>query len=55
MIKITSVAIERFRSILNVKYKVETELNLIAFCGENNVGKTNSLRALNLFFYPSSL
>ena len=54
MIKITSVAIERFRSILNVKYKVETELNLIAFCGENNVGKTNSLRALNLFFYPSS-
>jgi len=24
----------------------------LSICGQNNVGKTNTLRAINLFFYP---
>lgn len=30
------------------------ESNCIAICGQNNVGKTNTLRAINLFFNPES-
>ncbi len=52
MLKISDLEINSFRSILNLKLKIECELNLISICGENNVGKTNTLRAINLFFNP---
>jgi predicted ATP-dependent endonuclease of OLD family len=34
--------------------EISQELNLIAICGQNNVGKTNTLRAINLFFHPET-
>jgi len=33
---------------------ISKELNSIAICGQNNVGKTNTLRAINLFFHPEN-
>ena len=33
---------------------IDPSYNQIAFCGKNNVGKTNTLRAINLFFHPES-
>ncbi len=33
---------------------ISSDLNLIAICGQNNVGKTNTLRAINLFFHPDT-
>lgn len=53
MIKIINVTISRFRSILNLDISISEENNMIAICGKNNVGKTNTLRALNLFFNPN--
>lgn len=53
MLKITKVTISRFRSILNLDISISNENNMIAICGKNNVGKTNTLRALNLFFNPN--
>lgn len=53
MIKITKISISRFRSILNLDISISNENNMIAICGKNNVGKTNTLRALNLFFNPN--
>ena len=52
MIKIAKVKIERFRSINNLEMDISADNNLIAICGKNNVGKTNSLRAINIFFNP---
>ncbi len=52
MIVITSVNINRYRSILNLRFNIDNMQNLVAICGENNVGKTNTLRAVNLFFNP---
>lgn len=49
MIKISNVSIERFRSIMKMDYDICLDNNLIAFCGQNNVGKTNTLRAINIF------
>lgn len=49
MLKIADLEISCFRSILNLKLCIESEPNLISICGENNVGKTNTLRAINLF------
>lgn len=48
-IEITKFNIKRFRSIndLTIEYK---EGKPIILCGANNIGKTNVLRALNLFF-----
>ena len=46
------VKIERFRSIMSMELIIDTSYNQIAFCGKNNVGKTNTLRAINLFFHP---
>lgn len=43
------VTIKRFRSLKNITIKA-TDNNLAIICGENNIGKTNFLRALNLFF-----
>ena len=54
MLRIVNCSINRFRSILSMSFDVDKELNLIAICGQNNVGKTNTLRALNLFFHPES-
>ena len=52
MLKINNIEINSFRSILNLKLDLEMESNLVSICGENNVGKTNTLRAINLFFNP---
>lgn len=54
MIQIVNVSINRFRSILSLNMAISNDSNLIALCGQNNVGKTNTLRAINLFFYPDS-
>ena len=54
MIVIKKIEIISFRSILNLTIEVDNTLNLIAICGENNVGKTNTLRAINLFFHPET-
>lgn len=52
MIKIVKVKIERFRSINSLEMEIDQESNIIAICGKNNVGKTNALRAINVFFNP---
>lgn len=54
MIKIKEIHIKRFRSIMDMKFQIDLENNYITICGENNSGKTNSLRALNLFFNDES-
>lgn len=54
MIRIIECKIDRYRSILSLDMNVLPERNLIAICGQNNVGKTNTLRAINLFFYPDT-
>lgn len=46
-IKISSIQIKNFRSIRNVLIKA-TEFNILV--GTNDVGKSNVLKALNLFF-----
>tara|TARA_B100001179_G_scaffold44764_1_gene29743 strand:+ start:1533 stop:3035 length:1503 start_codon:yes stop_codon:yes gene_type:complete len=43
--------IRNYRSISDIKLKID-KANLAVICGSNNVGKTNFLRALNLFFNP---
>ncbi|MBD2336136.1 AAA family ATPase [Calothrix sp. FACHB-156] len=53
MIKIKTIQIERYRSILNLKLEFNYNNNFITICGENNTGKTNTLRAINLFFNPN--
>lgn len=54
MIAITNINIKRYRSILNLEFTLDNSYNLVAICGENNVGKTNTLRAINLFFNPDN-
>ena len=54
MIKIINLSINRFRSILELKLPISVDNNLVALCGQNNVGKTNTLRAINLFFHPDT-
>jgi len=54
MISITGVNIKKFRSILNLGFSIDSVYNLVAICGENNVGKTNTLRAIDLFFNPDN-
>lgn len=46
---INSIRIRYFRSIYDVKFK-EISDTLTVFTGKNDVGKSNVLRALNLFF-----
>lgn len=42
-------SVKRYRSLLDVKIKIgDKEPTII--CGENNIGKTNLLRAMDLFF-----
>ena len=52
MYYISKVHIQRFRSILDMKFEISEPNIPISICGQNNVGKTNTLRAINLFFYP---
>lgn len=47
-----SFAIKRFRSIMDLSIDMDFNKPL-TICGENNVGKTNLLRALNIFFNHS--
>lgn len=54
MIHIIKCSISRYRSILSMTIDISKELNSIAICGQNNVGKTNTLRAINLFFHPEN-
>lgn len=46
-IEIKSIRIKNFRSIRNEFFSVE---NMNIFVGMNDVGKSNVLKALNLFF-----
>jgi len=50
MIKITEVLIKRYRSINELKLTITEDYNISTICGQNNVGKTNVLRAISLFF-----
>lgn len=54
MLKIKEIVIERFRSIKNIKLAIDPTHGQTAFCGQNNVGKTNTLRAINVFFNPDN-
>lgn len=47
--KFEHFTIKRFRSLMNVEIKVVNG-QPITICGENNIGKTNVLEALNIFF-----
>lgn len=48
--KIRAIQIKRFRSILNLKLELDSLEHIATICGANNAGKTNVLRAINLFF-----
>lgn len=52
MIKIKEVTILNFRSYRNKGNRLEHLKRINVFTGENNSGKTNILRAINLFFNP---
>lgn len=47
--KIKSFSVKKYRSLLDVKINISDQFPVV-ICGENNIGKTNFLRALNLFF-----
>lgn len=51
--KISSIEIRRFRSIGALDLLIDQSNNYITICGANNTGKTNVLRALNIFFRPT--
>lgn len=44
------ITIQRYRSINNLTVEIKDENSPLIICGSNNVGKTNFLRALDLFF-----
>lgn len=47
--KFTKFHVKNFRSINNIEIDINNDKPVI-ICGENNIGKTNFLRALNIFF-----
>lgn len=49
--KIAKIHIHHFRSIADLTIELPCTDEPTVICGPNNVGKTNLLRALNLFFY----
>jgi predicted ATP-dependent endonuclease of OLD family len=53
MIRITEIQIKRFRSINDITLQINEDYNITTICGQNNVGKTNVLRSLSLFFNKS--
>lgn len=48
-LKFVSFKVSRYRSLLDVKLSVSQDKPVV-ICGENNIGKTNYLRAMNVFF-----
>jgi predicted ATP-dependent endonuclease of OLD family len=50
---IKKIKISNYRSIVKIEIAVDENNNFICFCGQNNVGKTNILNALSLFFDKS--
>ncbi|MCK9482368.1 MAG: AAA family ATPase [Bacteroidia bacterium] len=50
MIRIENIKIKRYRSINDLILNLDETHNIITICGQNNVGKTNVLRAISLFF-----
>lgn len=54
MIKILEIQIKRFRSINDLTLPISEDYNISTICGQNNVGKTNVLRAIRLFFDKSN-
>lgn len=52
MMRIVKCNISRYRSILSMTMDISGESNCVAICGQNNVGKTNTLRGINIFFHP---
>lgn len=49
MLRIVKCSISRYCSILSMTMEISRESNCVAICGQNNVGKTNTLRGINLF------
>lgn len=47
--KFCAFEVKRFRSLVDLKVDVSEDMPVV-ICGENNIGKTNFLRALNIFF-----
>lgn len=47
--KFVAFEIKRFRSLIDLKLGIDEDIPVV-ICGENNIGKTNFLRALNIFF-----
>lgn len=54
-IAITRMHIHHFRSISDLSINLSPNQEPTVICGPNNVGKTNILRALNLFFHEDFL
>ena len=50
MIRIENIQIKRYRSINDLTLNIDETYNIATICGQNNVGKTNVLRAISLFF-----
>lgn len=50
---IERIKIANYRSIINLEIKIKNKNDFVCFCGQNNVGKTNILNALSLFFNKS--
>jgi predicted ATP-dependent endonuclease of OLD family len=53
-ISIHKITIKRFRSIKEITLTINDLASPIVICGANNSGKTNILRAINLFFNPNN-
>ena len=47
--KLCAFEVKRFRSLVDLKLSINEAMPVV-ICGENNIGKTNFLRALNIFF-----
>ena len=54
MISITNVRVSNFRSFKEVKNTISNLSEINVMVGKNNVGKTNLLRAVFLFFHPDT-
>ena len=50
--RIKTISIKRFRSIMNLSLNIEDINEIVTICGANNSGKTNVLRAIEVFFKP---
>lgn len=51
--RVTRIRIKRFRCINDMTLQLDAGRGLVTICGENNTGKTNTLRAIALFFDPA--